>query len=225
MSPAKWQPFSSGVNVLLHFLPSLWRHNERDGVSNHQPHDCLLNRLFRRRSKKTSKLRVTGLCEENSPVTGEFPAQRASNAENDSIWWRHHALGYKQPFGLMDAIDTTLRKLKISKSRHPVLYLIWVTLCLISKATRLLIQTFIQTGHHQTSNTDISEPLWSYRELEELSDSPHKGPVMREVFHVITSCILHLGMQGVKKVLCNPSSINSNFLLCKIPQVWWWKCL
>ena len=39
-----------------------WRHNERDGVSNHQPHDCLLNRLFRCRSKKTSKLRVTGLC-------------------------------------------------------------------------------------------------------------------------------------------------------------------
>ena len=25
------------------------------------------------------------------PVTGEFPAQRASNAENISIWWRHHA--------------------------------------------------------------------------------------------------------------------------------------
>ena len=37
-------------------------HNGRDGVSNHQPHDCLLNGLFKRRSKKTSKLRVTGLC-------------------------------------------------------------------------------------------------------------------------------------------------------------------
>ena len=39
----------------------LWRHNRRNGVSNHQPHDCLLNRLFRRRSKKTSKPRITGL--------------------------------------------------------------------------------------------------------------------------------------------------------------------
>ena len=67
-----------------------WRHNGRDSVSNHQPHDCLLNRLFRRRSKKTSKLRVTGLCAGNSPGTGEFPAQMASNAENVSIWWRHH---------------------------------------------------------------------------------------------------------------------------------------
>ena len=44
-----------------------WRHNGRDIVSNHQPHDCLLNGLFRRRSKKTSKLRVTGLCAGNSP--------------------------------------------------------------------------------------------------------------------------------------------------------------
>ena len=43
------------------------------GAMDHQPHDCLLNRLFRRRSNKTSKLRVTGLCAENSPVTGEFP--------------------------------------------------------------------------------------------------------------------------------------------------------
>ena len=42
------------------------------------------------RSKNISKLHVTGLCEGNSPVTSEFPAQRASNAENVSIWWRHH---------------------------------------------------------------------------------------------------------------------------------------
>ena len=61
------------------------RHNERDGVSNHHTHDCLLKRLFRRRSKKTSKLRVTGLCAGNSPMTGEFPAQTASNAEKVSI--------------------------------------------------------------------------------------------------------------------------------------------
>ena len=67
-----------------------WRHNERGGVSDHQPHDCLLNRLFRGRSKKPSKLRVTGLCVGNSPETGEFPAHMASNAEYVSIWWRHH---------------------------------------------------------------------------------------------------------------------------------------
>ena len=70
-----------------------WRHNQRDGVSNHQPHNCLLNGLFRRRSKKTSTLCVIGLCAGNSPATGEFPAQRASNAENVSIWWRHRDQG------------------------------------------------------------------------------------------------------------------------------------
>ena len=66
-----------------------WRPNERDDASNHKPHDCFLNGLFRRRSKKTSKLRVTGLCEGNSQVTGEFPEPWASNAENVSIWRRH----------------------------------------------------------------------------------------------------------------------------------------
>ena len=47
-----------------------WRHNERDGVSNHQRLDRLLKRLFRRRSKETS--------------------QKTSDGENVSIWWRHH---------------------------------------------------------------------------------------------------------------------------------------
>ena len=40
--------------------------------------------------KQTPKLRVTGICAGNSPVIGEFPAQRTSNAENVSIWRRHH---------------------------------------------------------------------------------------------------------------------------------------
>ena len=72
-----------------------WRHNGSDSVSNHQPRDCLPNRLFRRRWKKASKLRDTGLCAGNSPGTGEFPTQMASYAENLSIWWRHH--GTRKP--------------------------------------------------------------------------------------------------------------------------------
>ena len=61
-----------------------WRHNGLDDVSNHQPHHCLLSRLLGRRSKKTSKLRVAGLCAGNSPM--------ASKMENASIWWSHHVL-------------------------------------------------------------------------------------------------------------------------------------
>ena len=67
-----------------------WRHNGHCGVSNHQYHDCLINRLFRCTSKEKSKLRITGRCAGNSPVAGEFPAERASNAANVSIWWSHY---------------------------------------------------------------------------------------------------------------------------------------
>ena len=106
----KWLPFADDIFkyifvndnldilivISLRFVPLdiidtlQWRHCGGDGISNHQPHDCLLNHLFRHRSKKTSKLCVTGLCEGNSPVTSEFPALRASNAENVSSWWHHH---------------------------------------------------------------------------------------------------------------------------------------
>ena len=59
--------------VAIISLPLQWRHNGLDDVSNYQPHHCLLSRLFGRRSKKTSKLRVTGLCAGNSPGTVNSP--------------------------------------------------------------------------------------------------------------------------------------------------------
>ena len=56
-----WQYDDSRLSLKLHIRSSLqWRHNGRDNVSNHQPQDCLVNCLFRRRWKKTSKLHVTG---------------------------------------------------------------------------------------------------------------------------------------------------------------------
>ena len=85
-----WEVWLNTLKHAFYCFSLRWRHNGRDNVSNHQPHDCLLNRFFRLRSKKTSKLRVTGLCTGNSPGTGEFPAQMASYAENVSIWWRLH---------------------------------------------------------------------------------------------------------------------------------------
>ena len=66
-----------------------WIYHGRDGVSNHHPHECLLNRLFRRRKENIQAPRHWPLYEEFTG-TGEFPAQLASNAENASIWWRHH---------------------------------------------------------------------------------------------------------------------------------------
>ena len=89
--------FIAKMRTCVHFSDKVvhcnslqWRHNGPDGVSNHQPHHCLLSRLSGRRSKKTSKLRVTGLCAGNSPGTGGFPAQMTRNTENISIWWYRH---------------------------------------------------------------------------------------------------------------------------------------
>ena len=66
-----------------------WRHNDHDGVSNHQPRGCLLNRLYRRRSKKTSKLRVTGLCAGNSPgpVTRKMFHLMTSSCDGHRCRW------------------------------------------------------------------------------------------------------------------------------------------
>ena len=71
-----------------------WHHNERDCISNHQPHDCLLRRI----STKTSKLRVTGLCAGNSPVNSPhkgtvtrkmFPLDDAiTNPVPPRQWWQ-----------------------------------------------------------------------------------------------------------------------------------------
>ena len=95
------------VCICLDYNSLHWRQNGRDGVSNHQPQDCLLSRLFRRRPKKASKHRVTGLCEGNSPKTGELPAQRASNAENVSIWWRHHVRDFGNSHLLKSIVRTS----------------------------------------------------------------------------------------------------------------------
>ena len=104
-SPAKWWTkrqelcFQWRLRLLLWYIGSHivsnvitlpWRHNERDGVSNHWRLDCWLNRLSRHRSKKTLKFRITGLCWGNRPVNGGFPSQRAGNAKNISIWWRRN---------------------------------------------------------------------------------------------------------------------------------------
>ena len=84
--------FSEIYIISSHSIHALqWRHNEPNGVSNHQPHECLLNRLCRRRSKKTSKLRAAGPCAGihqwpmNSPH--KWPVTRKMFLFNDVIMW------------------------------------------------------------------------------------------------------------------------------------------
>ena len=90
-----WRNFIGSFkwNMIFFHQTLQWRHDELVGVSNHQRLDCLLNRLFRRRSKKTSKLRFPCLCEGNSPVTtGDrwIPRAKGKLRGNISICWRHH---------------------------------------------------------------------------------------------------------------------------------------
>ena len=53
----------------LEVMALQWRHNERDVVSNHQLRHCLLNGLFRRRSKKTSNVGDRWISLTKGPVT------------------------------------------------------------------------------------------------------------------------------------------------------------
>ena len=103
-----------------------------------------LNRVFRRGSKKTSKLRVTGLSEGNPPVTGGIPSQRASNAENVSIWWRHHEKVdvVTHPYstssnGLIKHVSTLGHDITMTSQ--------WPWWHFKSPASRLFTQPFIQT--------------------------------------------------------------------------------
>ena len=86
MNLIDWVANYSDLHLIIHYFIS----RVIMGAMAFQITSRFFNHLFGRRWKKTSKLRVTGLYEGNSPVTDEFPAQRVSNAENVSIWWRHH---------------------------------------------------------------------------------------------------------------------------------------
>ena len=70
--------------TMICFFSLLWRHNGRDGVSNHQPHDCLPkfhSGADQRKHQSSASLAFVGRIP---------PTQMASNAGNVSIWWRHH---------------------------------------------------------------------------------------------------------------------------------------
>ena len=62
-------PLNRLISVIgFSILALQWRHNGRDGISNHQPHDCLLNRLFKAQIKVDIKAPRRLLCAGSSPV-------------------------------------------------------------------------------------------------------------------------------------------------------------
>ena len=147
-----------------------WHRNELHGISNHGHLNSLLNRLFRCRSNKTSKLHVTGPCEGNLLVTDGFPAQRASYAENVSIWWCHHDWNRHLAWQWLYVIDTMFSaKMELScvdvVQWYRVLksaYLIWSTIFSLQRDSNNSCPMLVlcQCDMWQSTHKQIWFELW-----------------------------------------------------------------
>ena len=178
-----WNPQSKAVPGIFHTLQ--WRHNGRDGVSNHQPHHCSLNSLFRRKSKKTSKLRVTRLCAGNSPGTGEFPAQMASNTENISIWWRHHDRSRALQIVLIFNTGLYTSYMTVTMRLKPKIYLLLSFSFFLCNNFANLSNLFhfspiIRRRSNKTSKLRVTGLMRVIHRRP--VNSPHKVPVTRKMF-------------------------------------------
>ena len=126
--------------------------------------------LFRCKSKETSKLRVTGLCEWNSPVAGEFPAQRASNAENVSIWWCHHVIN--------GCAITMTSHARHGESNHRQIY--------------CFAQQLVQASNKGNIKVFLTAGPFMRRNRRWLVDSFTRGQQCGQHFHIMTSYFFSL---------------------------------
>ena len=135
-----------------------WRHNDHDSVSNHQPHGCLFNRLFRRRSKETSKLIVTGLCVGNSPgpVNSplEGPVTRKMFPFDDVIMyvWIHcglRMLGYTYVIHMLYAVADLRQHWTLFSAIHPMI---------TSQVIRWIL--FIKSAYNKYSHISHTTLFW-----------------------------------------------------------------
>ena len=194
--------------------PLQWRHNEHDGASNHQPYDCLLNRLFRRRSKKTSNLRATGLCDGNSPLTGEFPSQWASNTEmfpfddvirtqfTDAVHAIVQLMALYRPSNMMNQFTNVDMRREVSLRRqwHQHMYF------------------YNPLPPQRKCQSPIPLTLLWGRICRWSLDSPHKGPVMKfrhyKVYFLSNTEILIRGIISVEiQYLCKQVRCDLAFIV------------
>ena len=94
-----------------------WRHNERDGVSNHQPHDCLINPLFRHRSRKhqnsASLAYVRGIHRSPANSPHKWPVTRKMFPFHDIIMFEDfRAYGKLKQFRLSNSATFCKKKKK-----------------------------------------------------------------------------------------------------------------
>ena len=153
------------INCDFYFMCTLqWRHKGRDGVSNHPRLDCLLNHLFRRRSKKTSKLRVTGLCEGNSPVNSPHkgPVTRKMFPFEDVIMILVQFFTLK-PQQMADNVQTTFSITFLEKKKPHFCLLIQISMnlnevCPSGSVTTSLIGWTQASNQPCTRSPDIGQP-------------------------------------------------------------------
>ena len=204
------------IKYEYNFCPLQWRHNGRDSVSNHQSHHCL--RLFRRRSKKTSKLRVTGVCVWNSPVTGKFPAHMAINAENVSIWWRHYVAFMSRTSHIWLAVCYASK----SYTTH-----IHGNVAHMSKLLRESINTeFIDVYMHQRSEKRYQ--IWTMKKLQHggsysqytsikkcqwIFDSTHRGRVTHK-------CVNEMGRHWFRNWINGAKPLPESMLRYRQSGLW-----
>ena len=133
----------NGGGDIWHSTALRWRHNERDGVSNHQPHDCF-QPFMQTQIKENIKAPGPCPCEGNSPVTSEFPAQMASNAENVSIWWRHHGPLRLHPREHNTAANNAIYLLPLNMRNIITDNALWALRRPKSPTTQLIVQQLVQ---------------------------------------------------------------------------------
>ena len=165
----------------------------------------------RRRSKKPSKLLVTGLCVGNSPMSGKFPAQMVSNAENVSIWWRHHD-------HLASRLIGTKKNHFFAKS-HSSFYLFICSLMLSKTKTRW-IQTSIASFHRAKYSNPV---LWCHANVRSkrcdiIFDCFSTWYVdiyehMREYIFPVTRLIFLLSLETDIKV-CDATAKKATGIIC-----------
>ena len=133
-------------------------------------------------------------CAGNSPVSGEFPAQRASNPENVSIWWRHHA-----------GLPPHLCAHNISCSRATVQIISPVCTRTLGQAWRridpnpcVLMNTFLERSVYATEdryNLTLTRHLWRCRLIKNKAHS--RLTITEETIKEISLRWRHNGHDGV----------------------------
>ena len=107
--------------------------------------------------KETSKLRVTCHWEGNPPVT----PQRANNAENVSIWWRHH-----EDIGAVDWHQTQNITIRPGTSRQFLECITWAHFLSFTWSKLRLCSANHRAGYFSNLACDWLSILWTHSEQE-----------------------------------------------------------